>query len=168
VTPRELAEAYLGALGRGDPGAMASLFSDGALVHSPLYGPLPAADFFPALFADTAESRLTLRGVTHGISATGTPLVTIWFHFDWQLPSGKRAPFDVVDVLELAADDQIAALHIVYDTADVRPVFENETAGPPGTRISPGTSSRSRNAGGGGGSRVRRADSGVPDRPGWP
>jgi hypothetical protein len=82
VTPRELAEAYLGALGRGDLGAMAGLFSDGAVVHSPLYGPLPAVDFFPALFADTAQSRLTLRGVTH------------------------------------------------YDTADVRPIFENETRRP--------------------------------------
>jgi hypothetical protein len=79
VTAQEVAEAYLGALGRGDLNSMAGLFSDGALVHSPLYGPLPAT---------------------------------------------------VVDVLELAADDRIAALHIVYDTADVRPVFENETRRP--------------------------------------
>ena len=129
MTPEELAEAYLGALGRGDLDALAGLFSDGAVVHSPLYGPLPAGDF-PALFADTAESRLTLRGVTHGSTAQGTALVTIWFHFDWQLPSGQRAPFDVVDVLELAADDRIAVLHIVYDTADVRPIFENETRRP--------------------------------------
>lgn len=168
MTAQELAEAYLGALGRGDLNAMAGLFSDGALVHSPLYGPLPATDFFPALFADTAESRLTLRGVTHGISATGTALVTIWFHFDWQLPSGQRTPFDVVDVLELAADDRIAALHIVYDTADVRPVFENETRRPSWHAEQSGTNSRSRDAGRGGGSRVRRADSGVPDRPGRP
>jgi len=75
MTAQELAEAYLGALGRGD-------------------------------------------------------LDAIWFHFDWQLPGGQRAPFDVVDVLELAAGDRIAALHIVYDTADVRPVFENETRRP--------------------------------------
>ena len=168
MTPQELAEAYLGALGRGDLDAMAGLFSDGALVHSPLYGPLPAVDFFPALFADTAQSRLTLRGVTHGTSAAGTPLVTIWFHFDWQLPSGQQACFDVVNVLELAADDRIAALHIVYDTADVRPVFETETAGPPGARTSPGTSSGSTHADSRGRSRVRGPDGGVPDRAGGP
>jgi hypothetical protein len=80
-TAQELAEAYLGALGCGDLHTMAGLFSDGAMVHSPL-------------------------------------------------ASGQRAPFDVVDVLELAADDRIAALHIVDDTADVRPVFENETRRP--------------------------------------
>jgi ketosteroid isomerase-like protein len=152
VRPQELAEAYLGALGRGDLDALAGLFSDGAVVHSPLYGPLPAGEFFPALFADTAESRLTLRGVTHGSTAEGTPLVTIWFHFDWQLPSGRRAPFDVVDVLELAADDRIAALHIVYDTADVRPISKTKPAalsrGP--VRISAGA-----DAGRGRGSRVR-------------
>jgi hypothetical protein len=70
VTPQELAEAYLGALGRGDLDALAGLFTGGAMVYSPLYGPLPPAD------------------------------------------------------------DRIAALHIVYDTVDVRPIFENETRRP--------------------------------------
>jgi hypothetical protein len=41
--------------------------------------------------------------------------------------SGCPAPFDVVDVLELAADGCIAALHIVHGTVDVRPAFEQET-----------------------------------------
>jgi hypothetical protein len=127
MTPQQLAEAYLDALGGADLAAMLRLFSDAALVHSPLYGPTAASDFFPALFGDTAESRLTLRGVAQGTTPDGTPLVSIWFRFDWQLPSGHRASLDVVDVLELAADERIAALHIVYDTADVRPVFEQET-----------------------------------------
>lgn len=125
--PRELAEAYLDALGRADLATMLSLFRDGALVHSPLYGPVPASEFFPALFGDTAESRLTLRGVTQGEDSAGTPLVSIWFHFDWRLPSGRRAPFDVVDVLELTPDGRIRILRIVYDTADIRPIFEQET-----------------------------------------
>jgi hypothetical protein len=33
----------------------------------------------------------------------------------------------VVDVLELANDGRIAGLHIVYDTAEIRPAFEQET-----------------------------------------
>lgn len=127
MTPQELAEAYLGALGTADLAGMLGLFIDGALVHSPLYGPIPASDFFPVLFGDTAQARLTLRGVTQGATAGGTPLVSIWFHFDWRLPSGRQAPFDVVDVLELTPEDRIVALHIVYDTADIRPVFEQET-----------------------------------------
>lgn len=124
---RQLAEAYLDALARADLAAMLALFSEDALVHSPLYGPTPARQFYPALFGDTSQSVLTLLGVTHGAKADGTPLVSIWFHFDWRLPSGRPAPFDVVDVLELSADGSIAALHIVYDTADVRPAFEQDT-----------------------------------------
>lgn len=124
---QRLAEAYLGALGRADLTAIISLFSEGALVHSPLYGPMAATDFFVALFSETAESRLTLRGVTHGIKADGTTLVSIWFHFDWRLSSGRKARFDVIDMLELTDDGRIASLHIVYDTAQIRPAFEQET-----------------------------------------
>ena len=124
---QRLAEAYLGALGRSDLTAITGLFSEAGLVHSPLYGPMPAADFFAALFGDTSESRLTLRGVTHGSKADGTALGSIWFHFDWRLPSGRQAPFDVIDMLELTDDGRIASLHIVYDTAQVRPAFEQET-----------------------------------------
>jgi ketosteroid isomerase-like protein len=124
---RQLAEAYLDALARADLAAMLALFSEDALVHSPLYGPTPARQFYPALFGDTSQSLLTLLGVTHGARADGTPLVSIWFHFDWRLPSGRAAPFDVVDVLELSADGRVASLHIVYDTADVRPAFEQDT-----------------------------------------
>lgn len=127
MNPGELAEAYLGALGRADLAAMLSLFSDDALVHSPLYGPMPARDFYPALFGDTAESRLTLRAVTEGTAADGTPVAGIWFEFDWRLAGGEQVRFDVVDVLELAADGRIASLRIVYDTAAIRPVFEQET-----------------------------------------
>lgn len=127
MSPRELAEAYLDALGHADLAAMLSLFTNGALVHSPLYGPVAASEFFPALFGDTAQSRLTLRGVTQGADADGAPLVSIWFHFDWQLPSGRRPSFDVVDVLELNPDGRIGILRIVYDTADIRPIFERET-----------------------------------------
>jgi hypothetical protein len=127
MTPQQLADAYLGALGGADLAAMLGLFSDGGMVHSPLYGPTAASDFFPELFRDTAESRLTLRGVMQGATPDGTPLISIWFRFDWRLPTGHQAPFEVIDVLELAADERIAALRIVYDTVDIRPVFEQAT-----------------------------------------
>jgi hypothetical protein len=104
-TAQRLADAYLKALGSADL----------------------RATIFAALFSDTAEARLTLRGVTHGAKADGTALVSIWFHFDWRLPSGRKAPFEVIDMMELADDGRIASLHIVYDTAQVRPAFEQET-----------------------------------------
>jgi hypothetical protein len=127
MTPDELAEVYLTALGAARVEWVLELFEPDGVVCSPLYGPVLASDFYPALFADSSRSVLTLRGVTTGSSPDGTPLVNIWFHFDWRLRSGQPAPFDVVDVLELNADGLISKLHIVYDTVETRPAFEQET-----------------------------------------
>ena len=134
---RELAEAYLGALGRADLTAILSLFGAGAVVHSPLYGPVPACEFFPALFGDTAESRLTLRGVTQGTAADGTPLVSIWFHFDWQLPGGQRAPstWSMCWNLTTAATSRPCVLSTTPRTSG--PSSSRKPVGAPGGQSSP-------------------------------
>jgi hypothetical protein len=106
------------------------LFTEDGVVHSPLYGPQPAGEFYPRLFADTSEANLTLRSVMSGTDEAGQPTVGFWFHFDWRLPSGARAPFDVVDIATLGQDGRIKELHIVYDTVDVRPAFEAEVGRP--------------------------------------
>lgn len=126
----ELSERYLSALRGADSAAILSLFTEDALVHSPLYGPLPAAEFYRILFSDTGAARPTLRGTTQGATPDGTRLASIWFRFEWELPTGRQVTFDVVDMLELAEEDRIAALHIVYDTAAVRPAFEEATGRP--------------------------------------
>jgi SnoaL-like domain len=123
----ELVATYLNALQASDATTLAGLFTDGGRVHSPLYGVLPAREFFPRLFAVTGESRLTLRAVMQGTRQEGGTVVSFWFHFDWRLPSGAAAPFDVVDLAELDAEGRITDLHLVYDTIDVRPSFEAET-----------------------------------------
>jgi ketosteroid isomerase-like protein len=124
MTSHELAAAYLGALERGDLAALLALFRPGAVVHSPLYGPAPAAEFYPRLLTDTGQAKLHLHGVTQG-----EHLVGIWFRFDWTLPSGTDAGFECVDILKLDDQGLIAALHIFYDTAPTRPAFERETGG---------------------------------------
>jgi hypothetical protein len=124
TSPADLVAAYLRALTTADAELAVSLFSDDGLVHSPLYGQRPAADFYPALFADTSQATLTLKAVMSGEDQSGATTVSFWFHFDWRLPSGSAAPFDVVDVATLASDGKIKDLHIVYDTVDVRPAFE--------------------------------------------
>jgi hypothetical protein len=122
----DLVAAYLRALSTADAGLVVGLFADDGIVHSPLYGPRPARDFYPALFADTSRADLTLKSVMSGEDQAGRTTVGFWFHFDWRLPSGAAAPFDVVDVATLAPDGKIKELHIVYDTVDVRPAFEAE------------------------------------------
>ncbi len=119
--------AYLRAVETADLDAMLALFTPDAMVRSPLYGTLPAAEFYPALFADTGSARLTLLGTMRGTSVDGKALLSFLFHFDWRLPDGTDAPFDVVDVAEIDEDGLISSIRIVYDTVEVRPAFEAAT-----------------------------------------
>lgn len=122
--------AYLRAVETADLDAMLALFTPDAVVHSPLYGTLPASAFYPALFADTGSATLTLLGTMRGTSVEGRALLSFLFHFDWILPNGTPAPFDVVDVAELDDDGLIRSIRIIYDTVDVRPAFEADTGKP--------------------------------------
>jgi hypothetical protein len=130
----DLVATYLRALTTADAALVVSLFADEGVVHSPLYGSRPAREFYPALFADTSQANLTLRSVMSGIDRGGQTSVSFWFHFDWRLPSGAAAPFDVVDVATLGPDGKISELHIIYDTVDVRPAFEAEVGHPSASR----------------------------------
>ena len=67
--------------------------------------------FYPTLFADTAEAKLTLRRVFRD----DREAVAFWFDFAWVLADGTPAPFTVVDIAELTEDGLIANLHIIYD-----------------------------------------------------
>ena len=125
MTHEQLVDEYLAALAEGSTERVLGLFEPGGRVDSPLYGTLPAAEFYPALFADTGQSQLTLRTTMEG-TLGGLPVVSFWFDFDWTLASGEPAPFTVVDVAELDAEGLIATLHILYDTATIRAAFERQ------------------------------------------
>ena len=149
----ELADVYLDALRRADLDAMVGLFRDGATVHSPLYGPIPAVDFYPRLFSDTTESRLALRGVAGGVTTAGAPLVLIWVSFDWRLQTVRPAPFDVVDIAELAGGRRIGRRATVLDGGWRSYRFPNRSRGragrrrarcPCGTRSAPASARRAR------------------------
>ena len=116
----ELIDEYLAALEVGDAERVLALFAADAIVHSPLYGAVPARQFYPTLFADTAELRLTLRRVFRDDGEA----VAFWFDFTWVLADGTSASSSIVDIAELTEDGLVASLHIVYDTAPIRGDFE--------------------------------------------
>lgn len=122
-TADELVEQYLAALSAADPGAAVRVFARDGVVNSPLYGEQAARDFYPALFADTAESVLSLRKTL--VSDDGGT-IAFWFDFAWVLADGTPAPFTVVDVAELDENGLISRLHIVYDTHPIRESWENQ------------------------------------------
>jgi hypothetical protein len=112
----ELIDEYLAALEVGDAERVLALFASDGIVHSPLYGSVPARQFYPTLFADTAEAKLTLRRVFRD----DREAVAFWFDFAWVLADGTPAPFTVVDIAELTEDGLIADLRIIYDTSPIR------------------------------------------------
>lgn len=116
-----LVEKYLRALSHADAALAIRLFTPDGIVNSPLYGELPAREFYPMLFADTAESVLSLRKTL--LSPDGSTLA-FWFDFGWVLANGTPAPFTVVDVAELDEQSLISRLHIVYDT---HPIWDSWT-----------------------------------------
>lgn len=120
TTPiRKLCDAYLAALDAGDLDAVLALFAPGAEVVSPLYGTMPAAEFYAALFADTQASDTTLLNLFDRSGNGGA--VALHFRYGWTLADGTPVSFEVVDVIELTpARDAFARLTIIYDTAPLR------------------------------------------------
>lgn len=126
-----LVDEYLAALETADVPRVLALFTGDATVNSPLYGVVPAREFYPRLFGDTAQSKLRLRSVMTGGTTDHRPTVGFWFDFDWTLADGTPAPFTVVDVAELDEEQRITSLHILYDTAPLRASFDALTAPAP-------------------------------------
>ncbi|MFL6045723.1 MAG: nuclear transport factor 2 family protein [Propionibacteriaceae bacterium] len=119
----ELINEYLAALEVGDAERVLALFAPDGIVHSPLYGAVPARQFYPTLFADTAELRVRLRRVFRDDSEA----VAFWFDFSWALAGGTSASSTIVDIAELTKDGLIASLYIVYDASPIRGDFEQTT-----------------------------------------
>lgn len=118
---KRLAEDYLAHLDAAQLEPLLSLFSAGGVVLSPLYGQLPATDFYTRLFADTNNSRLQLKDVlVNPAKASGC----IYFNYAWDLANGEVVSFDVIDYLQLNEAGEITFLHIVYDTVQSRPAWQ--------------------------------------------
>ena len=117
----ETLKKYLQFLEAGDYENLISLFSQDAVVHSPLYGQVAAVKFYKDLFEDTSESKLTLINIFAGEKEN---TAAVHFQFDWTLSDGTAAPFEVVDVCKFSSDGKIEELKIIYDSAKTRPAFE--------------------------------------------
>lgn len=143
MKPTEVAEKYLDCLRAGDLDGMDELFSEDALVHSPLYGEREARAFFRDLFSVTGRSEIELMDVFR--HASRDDLVAARFRYRWTLSDGEVTDFECVDVFELELGErrakwrlfgggedrgtvEIKRLTIIYDTRDARSKFERAAA----------------------------------------
>jgi len=113
---------YLKALEIGSYEQMMKLFTDDAIVLSPLYGKIEAMEFYKDLFNDTSNSKITLMNILHGEKENTS---AGHFRYDWILKNGTPTSFECVDVFIFSNDNKIKQLTIIYDTARIRPSFEN-------------------------------------------
>ena len=112
-----IAKNYLKFLQNGDIAQLLDLFSQDAIVDSPLYGIKKAADFYRDLQADTQNSELKLLGIFEEENRSD---IALYFTYKWTLKTREIVSFDVVDVIEFNDSDKIKKLKIIYDTVLAR------------------------------------------------
>lgn len=121
MTISEIIQSYLHALERGDEYAVLQLFSEGAIVVSPLYGRIKATDFYEQLFEDTAQSLITLLQIFKGAQKGSA---SAHFRYRWTMEDEEPVSFEAVDIFEFDSQKKISKLTIIYDTVFVREAFE--------------------------------------------
>jgi SnoaL-like domain len=119
---REAIYNYFKGLETGNVNMIMDVFSDNAMVHSPLYGDQPAALFYTKLFADTRQSDITLLNIFESVENNYTAAVHFKYH--WILADGTPTHFECVDIFKFDENGKVADMTITYDTAKLRPAFE--------------------------------------------
>lgn len=110
---KAFAKTYLKLLADGNGTELTHLFSTNGMVVSPVYGLVPANEFYHTLFADTKTSIVTLDGVFHEENSSR---LIVLFDYDWTLKNGKNIGFKVADVFDFDSQGKVEKLTIIYDT----------------------------------------------------
>jgi len=121
MTKEEVAQQYLRHLEKGDVDKIISLFTNDAVVISPLYGEQTAKNFYTALQEDTSNSQLKYDGL---FIEKDTNRMSLLFEYRWELKNGKIVTFKVVDIIEVNTENKIKKLTIIYDTIHSRKAIE--------------------------------------------
>jgi hypothetical protein len=104
-----------------------ALFRPDAVVHSPMYGSVPARQFFTEFLSDSAKVEVVLLGILgRGETPSGGTTTGYWARFSSTFTTGARHDFELVAIMELS-EEKISAFHIVMDTALIRANFEKDT-----------------------------------------
>lgn len=114
---KEIAKAYVSYLEKGNLEKVVHLFSKDGKVHSPLYGTKIAEVFYQELGEDTRASKLRIKGI---FEEENSNRIALFFEYNWTLKNEDKVVFDVVDIIEFNARNEIIDLQIIYDTIHSR------------------------------------------------
>jgi hypothetical protein len=116
-------QEYFRALESGDVAALTNLFSMDGIIHSPLYGERPARDFYRELMTDTMASTISLLNIF--INPENANIYAAHFKYDWTLKDGTKTNFECIDIFQFDQQKKIRELTIIYDTHELRSIFNN-------------------------------------------
>ena len=119
---KNIIRQYLDNVESGDAEKVIALFSEDAIIHSPLYGNQPARHFFTKLFADTNRSIITLLHIYRSVD--NEELYSAHFRYDWILKNGAATSFECIDIFRFDQQEKIKELTIIYDTSKIRSQLE--------------------------------------------
>lgn len=123
MSNEETMRRYFSALEKSDYHALVALFSDGAVIHSPLYGEKDAREFYAQLTRDTVHCKIGIRQLF--TSVTDPNWAAAHFDYEWTLKDGVPRNLELVDLFEFASGTGlIRSLKIVFDTYKTRQAFE--------------------------------------------
>ena len=118
---RNIIQQYFKGLELGDATLLILLFSENGIVHSPLYGDMHAKNFYNDLFADTTQSSISLLNIFDNSEKSN--VFAAHFIYEWMLKDGNKTKFECVDIFQFDTQSKISELTIIYDTYQVRRIF---------------------------------------------
>ncbi|HNP22839.1 MAG TPA: hypothetical protein PKM63_15705 [Panacibacter sp.] len=113
---------YFKGLEMGDTVMILESFAVNAMIHSPLYGDVPAKEFYTKLFNDTRQSDIALLNIFEGRDNNYTAAVHFKYH--WILKDGTPTHFECVDIFKFDEERKIVDMTIIYDTSKLRSAFK--------------------------------------------
>jgi hypothetical protein len=114
---------YLKGLEKGNYDNIIKLFTDKAVVYSPLYGKMSAKKFYKDLFSVTNKSKITLLNILKSVN--NKDIGAGHFRYDWVLKDKTPTSFECVDIFKFDnTHKRIKELTIIYDTSKARPKWE--------------------------------------------
>mgnify|MGYP006269193761 CR=1 FL=1 len=119
TTNKQLIVAYLHLLEQGNASEMFALFTNDAVIVSPLFGKQPADQFYTNLFRQTSHSTI----ITHRIFESSDDWMAAHFTYQWALANGQEVAFECVDLFKI--NNRISELRIIYDASRTRKAVEH-------------------------------------------
>ncbi len=108
----EIINLYFKYLKSANLDKLLALFSENAMVHSPIYGEMDVTAFYTQLFKDTEKSIIKIINIYEICDVLSA---AAYFNYKWKKTDGTTSSFDCVDIFNFDKFMKIEELRIIYN-----------------------------------------------------